>query len=134
MKKLPLIVLLAATSFLSLKTQAQVDNIPYYTNIRFNSSFAVIAENNANSNFYAVNLNDFQTELEKMYFESIAFQQNKIVRIDAGNLNIAWFKVDKTYTDAEISQLFNSLKQQTITQVGSMTELQRQEWLNTNNK
>jgi hypothetical protein len=134
MKKLSLIALLAATSFLSLKTQAQVDNIPYYTNIHFNSSFAVIAENNANSNFYAVNLNEFQSDLEKMYFESIAFQQNKIVRIDAGNPNIAWFKVDKTYTNAEISQLFNLMKQQTITQVGSMTELQRQEWLNRNNK
>ncbi len=134
MKKLPLILLIAASSFLSLKIQAQVDNIPYYTNIRFNNSFTVIAENNTTSNFYAVNLNEFQSELEKMYFESIAFQQNKIVRIDAGNPNIAWFKVDKSYTNAEISQLFNSMKQQTISQVSSMTELQRQEWINTNNK
>lgn len=134
MKKIVPIAMLVMAALLGQKAQAQVDNIPYYTNLHFNNSFFVIAESNENSNFYAVNLDQFSSDLERSYFEDIAYKAGKIIRVDAGNAHVAWFRAKKVYTDAEVSQLLLSLKQQAITHVDGMTELQKQEWQMQNNK
>lgn len=128
MKKVLTAAALAIAGLISLQAHAQVENIPYYTNIRFNNAFFVVAESNENSNFYAVNLDEFGSAIEKSYFENIAYQEKKIIRIDSGNPHIAWFRAKKVFTDAEISQLLLSLKQQAIAHVAAMSDLQKQEW------
>jgi hypothetical protein len=113
---------------------AQVESIPYYDHLSFNNSFSIIAESDPKSNYLVVNLSAFGSPLEKAYFENLAFNESKVTRLDAGNSNIAWFKVKKIYADEETSALFLKLKEQTINSVAAMTESQKQEWLSRKGK
>jgi len=134
MKKLLYSALTLFICFSGYKSYSQVSRIPYYDNINFGSSFFVIAETNENSDFYAVDLNKLGSEFEKAWFISSAFREQKIVRIDAGNNNIAWFRSKKVFTQTETAQLLLSLKQQAATTAAAMTETQKNEWLNSNGK
>lgn len=113
---------------------AQVEAIPYYSNLNFNHSFFTIAENDAKSNYYAVDLSMFKSDVERAYFENKAFSESKLVRLDAGNANIAWFKAKKVYSDQEIGTLLLQLKDLTINTVASMSESQKQQWLSPKGK
>ena len=108
---------------------AQVEAIPYYDHLNFNGSFFSIAETDTKSNYYAVNLSAFSSSIEKAYFENLAFSESKLIRLDAGNPNVAWFKVKKLYSNEEISILLLQLKDRTINTLASMSESQKQEWL-----
>jgi hypothetical protein len=110
---------------------AQVANIPYYNNLNFNDSFFKIAETDAKSNYYVVNLSFFASSIERVYFENLAFNESKLIRLDAGNPNVAWFKVKKVYSDEETANLFLGLKNRTINSIAIMSESQKQEWLTT---
>lgn len=108
---------------------AQVGSIPYYNNLNFNGAFAVISESNAKSDFYTVDLSSFKSAFEKKYFENLAFSESKIVRIDAGNPDVAWFKVDKSFTKEEILKAFEVLRERAIQQASTLSEEQKQNWL-----
>lgn len=112
---------------------AQVSAIPYY-NINFNNSFFKIAEKDDKSNYYAVNLASFNSVLEKKYFEEITFKETSLIRVDGGNLNIAWFRVKTNHSEEEISNLLLALKNKTLIDVASMSDSEKQEWLNRNGK
>jgi hypothetical protein len=113
---------------------SQVERIPYYNNLIFNNNLYIIAESDEKSNYYAVNLNTFSSAFEKAYFTELCFSEPKIVRLDSGNDEVAWFKAKKVYSENEVNQVFNNLKTQTISISGSMSEFQKQEWLNRNVK
>jgi hypothetical protein len=113
---------------------SQVERIPYYTNINFNNSFTTIAESDLKSNYYAVNLNVFSSPFEKAYFCDLCFKESKIVRLDAGNSSIAWFKSEKVNSEEGVNLILNNLKTQTVSMSNSMTAFQKQEWLNRNGK
>ena len=134
MKKIIYSLSIVFMSFLSFKSYGQVGNIPYYNNINFSDSFFKIAETDEKNDYYALNLNTFNSEFEKSYFINSTFSESRIVRIDAGNPSIAWFKSNKAFTRTEIAGLLISLKQQTISAAGSMTEAEKNEWLNRNGK
>jgi hypothetical protein len=108
---------------------AQVESIPYYDHLNFNNSFYTIAENDAKSNYYAVNLSVFRSSVEKKYFENLAFGENRLIRIDSGNPDVAWFRVKKLYSADEINVLILQLKDVTINTLAAMSESQKQEWL-----
>jgi hypothetical protein len=113
---------------------AQVSAIPYYNNLHFQGSFFLLAENDARSNFYTVDLTRFSSEFEKRYFLDQAFKEIKLVRVDAGNMNVAWFKTEKIYSDSEIGHIFQSLQQRTIAESSAMSEVEKTEWTNRINK
>lgn len=110
-----------------------IGSIPYYNDIAFNGNFGVLLESDEASNYFAVDLRQLPTLFEKTYFKNSIFSVSKLVRIDANNLEIAWFKTHKSFTENEILQLLLSLKTQTLNVSGTMSESQKQEWL-TNNK
>jgi hypothetical protein len=114
---------IAKTSF------SQVEAIPYYDRLNFNNSFFIIAEADAKCNYYAVDISVLSSSIEKAYFEDLAFNESKLVRIDAGNSQIAWFKVKKIHSNEEVSALLLQLKDLTINTLASMTEAQKQDWL-----
>lgn len=109
---------------------SQVERIPYYNNLNFNNNLYIIAESDEKSNYYAVNLNVFDTSFEKTYFSELCFNDSKIVRLDSGNDQIAWFKAKKIFPENDINMIFNNLKAQTIFISASMNEFQKQEWFN----
>jgi hypothetical protein len=109
---------------------SQVQRIPYYNNLNFNNSFNIIAESDDKNNYFVVNLDVFGSSFEKAYFSDLCFKEPKIVRIDAGNDKIAWFKSKKLFTENDINAIFNNLKNQTISTASSMNDFQKQEWLN----
>lgn len=113
---------------------AQVSAIPYYDHINFNNSFFVIAEKDDKSNYYAVNLSLFNSDLEKKYFEDIAFKETSLIRLDGNNLNIAWFRVKTDHTEEEINNLLLALKNKTLIDIASMSDSEKQEWLNRTGK
>ncbi|HEX8514906.1 MAG TPA: hypothetical protein VF868_01815 [Bacteroidia bacterium] len=113
---------------------AQVDAIPYYHNLNFRDAFFVIAESDAKSNYYAVNLSSFNSEAEKIYFEKLAFDQPALIRINSGNNNIAWFRVKKLNPTAETKELLMSLKSQATSFFSGMSEEQKRNWLTLNKK
>lgn len=123
-------------AFISLAkiTFAQVDRIPYYDHINFNNSFSLIAENDSKNNYIIVDFTSFKTEFEKTYFTRITFNEKKLVRLDAGNDGMAWFKADKIYTASFISDLLLGLKLETLRISSTMTKHQKQEWLANNIK
>lgn len=123
-------------AFLSLAkiTFAQVERIPYYDHINFNNAFSLNAENDSKNNYIIVDLSSFKTEFEKAYFTRITFNENKLVRLDAGNDAMAWFKADKMYSASLIRDLLLGLKLETLKMSSAMTEPQKQEWLTNNIK
>src|SRR6476620_4201477 len=134
MKSLPkLLTVLLFCGFLKTSS-AQVESIPYYDHINFNNSFYVIAESDAKSNYYALDLSRLASAFEKEYFNHLVFTDGKLVRIDAGNENIIWIKVKKIHDDADISALFQSFKTQAVNMAASMNEFQKQEWLSRHGK
>lgn len=120
--------------FLSKTGIAQVELIPYYNNLEFNNNLFIIAESDEKSNYYAINLNTFASSFEKAYFTELCFSESKIVRLDAGNDQIAWFKAKKVFSENDINVIFNNLKAQTVSIASSMNDFQKQEWLNRNGK
>jgi hypothetical protein len=134
MKPLLKIFVILFLFFFSKNNFAQVDAIPYYDHLNFNGAFFVIAENDAKSNFFAINLSQFTSPAEKKYFETLAFNEPKLIRLDAGNASVAWYKAKKTFTSDEISALLLSLKNQTIQHIGAMSVTEQQEWMNNNGK
>jgi len=110
---------------------AQVSRIPYYNDLHFGKVFNIVAESDEKSNYYAVNLDVFGSSFEKAYFCQLCFKEQKIVRIDSGNNNIAWFKSKKVYSENEINLVFNNLKSQTLIASASMNDAQKQQWFNT---
>jgi hypothetical protein len=133
MKKLIYSALLAFIGLTSHKSFAQTSRIPYYDNISFGDSFFKIAETDERSDYYVVDLSKLSSEFQKAFFISLTFAEPKIVRIDADNNNMAWFKANKVFTQTEIAQLFLSLNQRAIS-ADSMTEAEKNEWLNRNGK
>lgn len=128
-------IFLAFLFFFLVKTGfCQVERIPYYSGIEFNNEFAVIAENDAKSNYYAVNLDIFSSPFEKSYFCELCFKESKIVRLDSGNKKIAWFKSEKNFNSNDIQLILNNLKITTINKANSMTASQKQDWLNNSEK
>lgn len=119
-----LFIILSKTGF------SQVERIPYYNNLNFNNNLYIIAESDEKSNYYVVNLNIFDTSFEKTYFSELCFNESKIVRLDSGNDQIAWFKAKKIFPENDINMIFNNLKAQTIFISASMNEFQKQEWFN----
>jgi hypothetical protein len=115
-------------------TFGQVERIPYYENINFNNSFSLVVENDLKNNYIIVDLTSFKTEFEKAYFTKITFNENKLVRLDFGNPNMAWFKADKTHSVSMINELLLALKTETVKLSSAMTEIQKHEWLTLNNK
>jgi hypothetical protein len=113
---------------------SQVEAIPYYQGINFNSHFCIKAENDNRANYFVVDLSHFNTSFEKAYFQELTYRESRIVRIDSGNQNIAWFKSHNSNTSSEISDLLNSLKTQTLTVTSSMSDSDKQAWLNRNGK
>jgi len=134
MKKLIISAFVVFMGLTASKSYGQVSRIPYYDNINFGTSFFRIAETNDNSDFYVVDLSKLGSAFERSYFVSFTYNDSRIVRIDAGNENIAWFRAKKVFTQTEIAQLFESLKQQAAAMAGTMTEFQKNEWLNRNGK
>jgi hypothetical protein len=120
--------------FLSGTTFGQVERIPYYDNINFNNSFSLVAENDQKNNYIIVDLTTFKSEFEKAYFTRITFSENKLVRLDAGNNEIAWFKADKEFSVSLITDLLSKLKNETLKNSSVMNEAQKQEWLTNNIK
>jgi hypothetical protein len=134
MKIMPRIFFILLFSCFFKSNFAQVESIPYYDHLAFHSSFSIIAESDAKSNYLAVDLSVFGSSLEKAYFENLAFSESKVTRLDAGNSSIAWFKVKKTFSDEEANAIFLQLKQQTMSALAAMTESQKQEWLSRKGK
>jgi hypothetical protein len=120
--------------FLAKITFAQVERIPYYDHVNFNNSFSLIAENDSKNHYIIIDLASFKTEFEKAYFTKITFNENKLVRLDAGNTAMAWFKADKIYSASFITDLFLRLKLETQKISSAMSESQKQEWLTNNIK
>jgi hypothetical protein len=113
---------------------AQVESIPYYSNLNFENTFFVIAESDEKSNYYAVDLTVFKSTEEIRYFEKIAFEETKIVRLDAGNQQVAWFKAKKIHSEKDINTLLLNLKDRTVRSFSEMSESQKQDWLIQNKK
>ena len=113
---------------------SQNRSIPYYDNIQFNNNFFLLAESDAKSNYYVVDLSKFSTPFEKLHFQNLAFQERKLIRIDAGNANIAWFRVKKVFPEAEIKQIIIALKTQTSDAANTMSNSQKEQWLRNNGK
>jgi hypothetical protein len=120
--------------FLSGISFGQVERIPYYDNINFNNSFSLVAENDLKNNYIIVDLTYFKTEFEKAYFTRITFNENKLVRLDARNTKMAWFKADKAFSVSFITDLLLKLKNETLKISSVMNESQKQEWLTNNIK
>ena len=134
MKKIIFSIFVLFMALSGYKSYGQVSRIPYYDHINFGESFFVIAESDQNSDFYVVDLTKLGSEFARNWFTASAFNENKVVRIDAGNSNMAWYKVDRSYPTAEISQLFLSLKAQAASSDASMTAAEKNEWLHRNGK
>jgi hypothetical protein len=111
---------------------AQVEKIPYYTNLHFNDSFFIVAEHDDKNNYYAVNISSLKDDFERAYFCEIAFAEPKLVRLDSGNKNIAWFKANNKANN--ITDVFLSLKEKTILYSSSLSDIQKQQWLKAINK
>lgn len=134
MKKIIFGIFVLFISLSGYRSYAQVSRIPYYDHINFGESFFVIAETDQNNDFYVVDLTKLSSEFARTWFIATAFNENKLVRIDAGNSSMAWFKVDKSYPKADISQLLGSLKAQAASSDAAMTATEKNEWLHRNGK
>jgi hypothetical protein len=133
MKIIPKIFFLLLCLLSFSKVSAQVEAIPYYSNLHFNNSFFIVAENDVKNNYYAVDLSVFKDEFEKVYFCELAFAEPKLVRLDSGNKNIAWFKTSKS-DENDIAVVFSTLKEKALIKSSSISDTQKQEWLKAINK
>jgi hypothetical protein len=113
---------------------AQVSAIPYYDHLNFNNAFFVIAEKDDKSNYYAVNLTLFNSTFEKKYFENLAFNEPRLIRLDGGNSSIAWFRAQTFFPEQEINALLAELKNKTFLKNATMNDSEKIGWLNRNNK
>ena len=108
-----------------------VDRIPYYTNIVFEGNFSILAEKDEHNNYYIVDLNQLKTDFERIYFETLAFQQAGLTRLDAGNVSMAWFKTENLI---DTPALLTMIRNKAIYAGTSMSPAEKQEWLSTHGK
>jgi hypothetical protein len=121
--------------FLLVKTTfSQTTFAPYYDHLNFKGAFFVIAESDDRSNFYAVNVSQLNSDIEKKYFESLTYNDNRLIRIDGGNDSVFWFKVKKSNSISEINSLLSGLKERAFHDVKEMSSEGRKVWLDENSK
>ena len=129
---------LIAVLQLSIEVKAQTSpsrTVPYYSDIPFNGSWFLQAESDDKWAYYAVDLDHFSSAFEKAYFQNLAYEKNsRLVRVDAGNASIAWFKVKKQLAGDATEQYLNSLKTRTLARSSQLTEPEKQQWLSSNGK
>ncbi|MDF2436611.1 MAG: hypothetical protein K0Q95_987 [Bacteroidota bacterium] len=113
---------------------SQTSSIPYYDRLNFEGSFFVIAESDERSNFYAINLSLFDSDLEKKYFEALTYKENRLIRIDAANNSISWYRVKKSNSTSEIDDLFHTLQAKTKSDITAMSVEDKKAWLGSNSK
>ena len=101
----------------------------------FEGRFSVMFHSDENYDYYVIDLTSFNDRFERVYFMNLAFAESKLVSIDGDiNKDQTLFKAYYTYKEAEITCLFNELKDKTANAGKEMTSAEKSTWLATNDK
>lgn len=101
----------------------------------FKGNFAVKAFTDETRNYYLVDFDLLPGKFEKVYFMTLAFQENRIVNVD-GDLTHRqiWFSAYPQYTEKEVLDLFNMLRTKTVQVSTAWTDAEKNDWLKSNDK
>jgi hypothetical protein len=101
----------------------------------FGDRFCVAADNDADYNYYVINMEKFAGRYEKIYFLNLVFTNDKIVNIDAEIDNTQlWFKSSIQNPENDITCLMDDLKKQTDQAASKLSGAEKTAWLKTNDK
>ncbi len=107
----------------------------FFDQDEFEGRFSVMFHSDENYDYYVIDLTRFNDRFERVYFMNLTYAESKIVNIDAdiGN-DKTWFKAYYTHKEAEITCLFNELKEKTDNASLGMTSDEKAAWLAQNDK
>lgn len=101
----------------------------------FEGRFSVMFHSDENYDYYVIDLTRFNDRFERVYFMNLAYAEPKIVNIDSDiEKDKTWFKAYYTHKEAEITCLFNELKEKTDNASLGMTSDEKAAWLAQNDK
>jgi hypothetical protein len=140
-----IVLLILLTAVLSFSRGQSAGNSPVSENQQpiqlvfnqqeFGDKFSVLVTSDANYDYYAVDLTKLGERFERVYFMNLTYSDARLVNLD-GDIQKAqtWFKSYYTYKEAEITCLFNDLKEKTDKALIAMTAEEKSEWLLKNDK
>ena len=106
-----------------------------YENVDFHGKFSVQVLSDSTNNYYLVDFSKFRDKYEKVFFMSLIFQEGKVVDLDGDfTHDKIWFLSDLKYSIKEINGLFQDLKDKVIKNSDMLSDVQKAEWLRTNDK
>jgi hypothetical protein len=101
----------------------------------FAGRFSVMVQSDENYDYYAIDLTRFNDRFELVYFMNLTYADARVVNLD-GNIekDQTWYKSYYTHKEAEITCLFNDLKEKTSEAGQQMSPAEKSEWLASHDK
>ena len=134
MKKIKFtLVILALMIFVSNTNRVKAQDI-YKTNadtIRLTNEFYLLAKTDGNTIYYTLDISQFHTEFENLYFKDFISNDNKITfkTISFKEGQEAIFAVDKKYTSKEVLYFFGTAKKMTKTENYRFSDIEKQSFI-----
>jgi hypothetical protein len=101
----------------------------------FAGRFSVMVQSDENYDYYAIDLTRFNDRFERVYFMDLTYADARVVNLDADiEKDLTWFKSYYSHKEAEITCLFNDLKEKTNEAGQKMSPAEKSEWLASHDK